>query len=264
MSVQVLVSTMNQVDIKSLVKDMRVKSAVVINQVTNNITVPKDIKSGSLTSFSVKERGLSRSRNLAIELSESNICLLADDDMIYSDNYEEIVSKGFKKYPEADIIAFYVDSDDERQQKEKLKEGKLSMITTMKIASWNITFRRKSIIDSAIKFDENYGTGTKNYMGEENIFLFDCYKKGLKIYYMPIKIASLRKDSISTWFMGYDKKYFYVKGKVYYRMSTLLSLALILQFAIRKKNIYDSQVGFWRATKYMIVGAYSKNIVKGR
>ena len=51
MSVQVLVSTMNQVDIKSLVKDMRVKSAVVINQVTNNITVPKDIKSGSLTSF---------------------------------------------------------------------------------------------------------------------------------------------------------------------------------------------------------------------
>ena len=245
MSLQVLVSTMNQVDIKSLVKDMRVNSAVVINQVTNNITIPKDIKSDSLTAFSVKERGLSRSRNLAIELSESSICLLADDDMVYSVNYEEIVSKGFKKYPEADIIAFYVDSDDERQQKEKLKEGKLSMLTTMKIASWNITFRRQSIIDSDIKFDEKYGTGTKNYMGEENIFLFD---------YIPIKIATLQLDSLSTWFTGYDKKFFYVKGMVFYRMSKFLAFPLVLQFAVRKIKLYRSEMSIWLAVKYMVIG----------
>ena len=253
-SIDVLISTMNQEDPIKLAKNMRVNNYVMINQLTKDITVPKKIMDGKSKIISVNEKGLSRSRNEAILNSNADICVIADDDMYYSNQYELNVSNGYKKYPDADIIAYYVDSDDKRHIKEKLKEGKLSMLTTMKIASMNITFRRQTIIDSHIKFDENFGTGTENYMGEENIFLFDCYKYGLKIYYIPIKIATLRKDSISTWFNGYDKKYFTVKGRVFTRMSKLLALPFVLQFAVRKIKLYRSEMSIWLAVKYMVIG----------
>ena len=70
--------------------------------------------------ISVNEKGLSRSRNKAILNSNADICVIADDDMYYSNQYELNVSKGYKKYPDADIIAYYVDSDDKRHIKEKL------------------------------------------------------------------------------------------------------------------------------------------------
>jgi glycosyltransferase involved in cell wall biosynthesis len=255
--VQVLVSTMNQESPMKLVQNMRINKYVIINQITKNINIPKNNSSNKNRILSLNERGLSRSRNKAMLNSSAEICVIADDDMDYVDDYETIVLKGFNKYPEADIIAFYVDSDDERQKKEKLKEGQLNLLMTMKIASWNIAFRRKSIIDSGLVFDENFGTGTENYMGEENIFLFDCHNKGLKIYYIPLKIATLR-NSQSTWFNGYDKKYFSVKGKVFYRMSHILWPILIIQFAIRKKKLYENQLNIIRALQTMFKGAYEE------
>jgi hypothetical protein len=92
-------------------------------------------------------------------------------------------------------------------------------------------------------------------MGEENIFLFDCYKKGLKIYYIPIKIATLQADSLSTWFTGYDKKFFYVKGMVFFRMSYYLWPILVAQFAIRKYKLYKKEMNIFAAIKYMYIGS---------
>lgn len=256
MTVQVLVSTMNQSDVKKLVRSMKIKSCVVINQVTNEMVLPKEIREQGVEAYAVEERGLSRSRNKAINKATADVCLIADDDMYYTKDYERVVLDTYAKYPDADIIAFFVDSDDERQQKDKLKEGKLNILNTMKIASCNITFRRQSVIEAGIKFDERFGTGTDNYMGEENIFLFDCHKKGMKIYYMPLKIATL-KEGESTWFKGYDKKYFTVKGAVYYRMSHWLCPILIIQFSIRKKHLFKNMSSF-KAIKFMAAGAYGE------
>lgn len=247
MNIQVLISTMNQIDIESLVKDMRVKSAVVINQVTKNITLPMDIRGDSLTSFSVKERGLSKSRNMAIKNAKADICLIADDDMYYVKDYEQIVSNAYAKYPQADIITFYVDHEDPTQAARIQRGGKVSLLKTMKTVSYQISFRRESITKCDLRMDERFGTGTDLYMGEENIFLFDACRKGLKVYHVPLKIATLKKDSISTWFTGYDERYFVVKGSVFYRMYPRLSTILLLQFILRKSSQYSSSIAPGRA-----------------
>lgn len=252
MSIQVLISTMNQRDIKKLVKEMNVKSAIVINQITEKIIAPKDIKSKLLTTVSISERGLSKSRNRAIEAVTADICLIADDDMYYVDSYEKIVTDAYKKYPSADIITFYVDHEDPSLSASKQREGKLGLLETMKTVSYQISFKRNSIKN--LRMDETFGTGTDNYMGEENIFLFDCHKKGLKIYHVPIKIATLRKDSVSTWFKGYDETYLHVKGMVFYRMSRMLSLPLIMQFACRKKQLYEKKLSVFEAINLMLAG----------
>jgi len=252
--VQVLIATMNQENPIKLSDEMRVNNFVMINQITKIVVAPKDKLTSKYKIISVKEKGLSRSRNKALLYSDADICVIADDDMDYVSEYESIIKKGYKKYYDADVIAFFIDSDDKRQLKKKLKEGKLNLFKTMKLASWNITFRRNNVIETGIKFDENFGTGTKNYMGEENIFLFDCYRKGLKIYYIPTKIATIR-NSESTWFNGYENKYFSVKGRVFFRMSSILWPILVVQFALRKKQLYKEQLSIFHALRLMVRGA---------
>ena len=256
MDVQVLLSTMNQNDVRKLVKSMHIESAIVINQITNKKITEKQIKEDNLVSVDIRERGLSKSRNLAIKTSNSDICILADDDMYYVNEYSSIVARAYKQYPRADIIAFYVDNEEKKHKKKKLKEGRVRLLNTMKISSCNISFRRKTIINSDLFFDENFGTGTKKYMGEENIFLFSAIKKGLKIYFVPIKIATLKKSK-STWFNGYNLEYLRVKGAVFYRMSSWMSPLLILQFSIRKNKLFSGMTPFF-TLKIMLQGAYQE------
>ena len=185
MEIEVLVSTMNQSSKTALVRKMNLNKYTIINQITRKTNVENDDNTSGQKFISYRDKGLSKSRNLAIRHSTSDICVLADDDMYYIDNYEETISRAYNKYPKADIIAFVVDNENRAKNKKKLRCGKLSLLKTMKIQSVQITFRKNKIIAKNIKFDEDFGTGSTYPWGEENIFLFDCKRKGLNIYYIP-------------------------------------------------------------------------------
>jgi len=258
MDVQVLLSTMNATNYHSLIKSAKIKKFVIINQITRKIKTPNEIRDGINVCLSVRERGLSRSRNKAILESQGDICMLADDDMFYVEKYETIVSKSYLKYKNADLIAFYVDNEDKKLKKPNLKEGPIGFLKSMKLSSVQITFKKKSIIDRNIMFDTRFGAGTDNLMGEENIFLYECLKKGLKIYYVPIKIATLKKDTQSSWFNGYDRNYFYAKGRVFDCMTTIFAPILIIQFAIRKYKLFKEKMNLFAAIKYMYIGSRLK------
>ncbi|MBR2876230.1 MAG: glycosyltransferase family 2 protein, partial [Clostridia bacterium] len=106
MNIEVLVATMHQTD-TDLIKKMNLKTnAVVINQ-TDKVDY-KEIKSDNTTVrfFSFNERGVGLSRNSALMRSSADICVLADDDMVFSDHYEETVSRAFSENPQADVIIF--------------------------------------------------------------------------------------------------------------------------------------------------------------
>jgi glycosyltransferase involved in cell wall biosynthesis len=256
--IEVLVSTMNLISPAKLIQSMRISGFyTIINQITDNSNKRAPIRSKNGSSYDYVERGLSRSRNRAIENSKGDILVLADDDMYYAENYLDLIESAYKKYTDADIIAFHVNNEDTGRIKERLKEGRLGYVGSMKLSSWQITFRKTPVTKSGVSFDQNFGTGTEMYMGEENIFLFDCLKAGLKIYYVGDEIATLKLDSISTWFKGYDDKFFRVRGATYKRMSKLWHMLLIIQFAVRKKYLYKETASLLDAIKYMIQGARS-------
>lgn len=261
MKIEVLISTMNLENQQDLLRKMNVDGSVIINQTKNKQLA--DVKNGKNRVYSYEEKGLSRSRNRAIKNSIGDICLIADDDIRYEDNYKKIVEEGYKKYPDADIIAFYLDNVDEKIYRPRRKEGKINFIKSMQIKSSQITFKRESITKKNINFKERFGTGSELYMGEENIFLADCLKAGLNIYYIPKTIATTQENN-SSWFRGYNEYYFNVKGAVFFEMSKKLYPFLILQFAIRKTKLYTKQVKLFDAIKYMFQGAkkYKKSIKK--
>ena len=255
-NVELLVSTMNREkeNLYVLAKEMNIKgNATIVNQIPKkNIELTNEVNE-NINFISVNEKGLSRSRNLALNNSKGDICVIADDDLIYVDEYCDIIRQGYEKYHDADIIAFVVEHVIPSKRKKILKEGKVGFLKSMKIQSVQVTFRRNSIMDKNIKFDDDFGSGSKYSWGEENIFLFDCMRKKLKMYYVPIKIADL-KDGVSMWNKDNTPEHYMMQGAIYYRMSKLLYWIFMLQFVIRKRKIYAQDMTSLEVLKSMIKG----------
>jgi glycosyltransferase involved in cell wall biosynthesis len=253
MKLEVLISTMNQKDY-SLIKKMNIHSdAVVINQCDNNSLTEIYQNPYRIKWINRSERGLSKSRNVAIKNSEADICMISDDDLIYVDNYIERVKTQFVKYPDADIITFQVEGIEEKFKDYHTEARELNYFTSMKVASVEIVFKRDSIIRNNIKFNESFGAGTNYQMGEENIFLTLCLKKRLKLVYVPVKIADLHIGE-SSWFKGYNSNFFVSKGAQFTAMSELLSVPYILQYIARKYKLFKNEIDVISATRSMFEG----------
>lgn len=259
MKLDVLLSAMYLKD-QSILEKLNISSNVIVinqcdeeNDYTHINAVGKNIRF-----ISTKERGLSKSRNMAIDNSDADICILCDNDVKYHNDYEKIIVSAFEKYKDADICVFFIRRP-ERTNPLTTKECDLGYLKAMKIFSPEIAFKRKSISD--LRFNEEFGAGAKYGMGEENIFLWQAKKSGLKIKYIPTEIAQTIPNE-STWFKGYTNEFFRNRGAGYYAMSQSLWWVLCLQFAIRKIKLYRNDNSFFNALKYMYLGKveYKKSI----
>lgn len=257
MTLEVLISTMHQDDY-SLLKQMKITSdAVVVNQCNKDSRAVFSYFGHRVIWINTTERGLSRSRNMAIKNASADICMLADDDMEYRQGYEQTVLSSFADNS-SDIIGFQVEGIEKKFKNYDCKEHAVSYLESMKMASVEIAFRRSSFINNDIHFDEMIGAGTEFLMGEENALLFQCLRKKLKVYYIPKVIADLHIGE-STWFTERNEQYFMGKGAAFAAMKTPFSLLLILQFAFRKRNLYKDNTTVSQAIKHMLNG---KNLYK--
>lgn len=255
MKFQHLIACMNEHDFDVIWRSHIKSNALIINQCSDY----PQIDTVSIDGFTVKkistnDRGLSKSRNLALKNAEGEICLICDDDEIFIENYEDIILSSFEQNPKADIIAFALDYP---RKKFSSKPGWRSYLGAMKISSVQIAFRRKKIIESGVTFDELMGAGTGHGCGEEIKFLFDCLKKGLKLYYCPEIIAKVNTDS-STWFNGYSKSYFYYRGwsnkKI---LGIFFGLLYSLEYSIAKHKLYKNDISFWNSIYFQCLGLIS-------
>lgn len=264
MTFQVLVSAMHLADY-SLIDELNITSDVVlINQCDRQERVcvaKEDDRTGrSVLFLSNTERGLSKSRNLAIREASSDLCIFCDNDVVYEEGYERTIVSAFEDNPDADIIVFFIERP-ERGQPIFDRVRPLGYKGAMKIFSPEIAFRRDSLYKYSLKMNESFGAGAEYGMGEENIFLFEALEKGMKVIYVPVKIAHLMETQ-STWFKGYTDKFFVDRGAGYYAMSKRWYLLLILQFAIRKRKLYRADNSFFNCISCMLKGAkeYSKKV----
>lgn len=252
MTIVTLISTMHRRDINFLNKMNLQTNAIVVNQMGNIKHSYCSLFEDHLVKIiNSQETGLSRSRNRAIKEADADICIIADDDIVYCNNYEKQVELAYKQHPEADIIAFQVDRfGGQRNKKFREHPSWENQFTLFKISSVEITFKRESIEKNGIQFNENIGAGTIFFQGEESVFLSDAFKKGLKILYLPIKIAAT-DISDSTWFSGYNEKYFESKGVTFFLINKSLFSLLCLQFLIRKRKMYKGHISFLNAYRSM-------------
>lgn len=254
---EVLLSCMSSSPEEIVKRTNIVSDITVVNQCSNDGILKTCTENGyRLQIINSSNRGLSKSRNMAIRNASSDICLICDDDEILCNNYANLIESAFKKNPHADLIAFALDYSDKKYPKKKKKIGYLS---ALKISSVQIAFRRSSIIKNDISFDERLGSGTGNGAGEEQKFLYDCLKADLNIVFLPIYIGKVICDSPSSWFHGYTKDYFFNRGWVHKILfGFFFACAYNIYFSIAKYKLYKSDISFWATITSAFRGTFSK------
>lgn len=133
--------------------------------------------------------GLSRNRNAAISHSAGDICLIADNDLVYTAEQLERVISTFESHPDIDLATFRYSGDDDKaypdHEFDLAKPPRGYWVTSFEIA-----FRRKSVVDAGVKFNELFGLGAPVLQSaEEEVFILYCLRKGLKGRFFPIVIT---------------------------------------------------------------------------
>lgn len=248
--IEVLLSCMHN-DVPSLIKRTNITGyGIVINQCGED----NQYDIGTIKTINTTERGLSKSRNMALRNAKGDICVICDDDEILDNDYMEKIRLAYKENPSADIIAFQIQDAGKIYPKQKKKIG---YIGALKLASWQLTFRRESIIDCGIIFDESLGSGVSKAGGEENLFLYDCLRKGLKILFVPVTIGRMI-DGESQWFHGFTPEYFYDRGIMTRKlMGKMWSSLYALYFLIFKYREYHNEVGIIKASSRIFKGIFN-------
>ena len=251
MKIQVLVATMHQKD-HSLPEKMNIKTpAVIANQCDENCVEETDFNGNTIKWLSFAERGVGRNRNNALLRADGDVILFADDDEIFADDYADIITEAFDKYPEADGFIFNAVYEGDRAGRENNKVKKLRWYNSLNYGTPRLAVRKDSALKNNIWFSLLFGGGAKYSCGEDTLFIRDCLKSGLKLYTYPKPIARFL-NSGSTWFEGYTDKYFYDKGVL--MRAAFGGKAGIMCFLLLLKNRRRWQGGFFKKYRLMKKG----------
>lgn len=239
MNIDVLITTMNNSNIKKLLNDMNIQSnAIVGNQTHYNDIYSFDWNNNKIKVYNFNEKGVGLNRNNLLMRSTADICILGDDDMSFKNNYPDEVISLFKKYEDVDIIIFNIDETVKTRYITK-KVMKINFFNCFRFGAARIAFRRKSVAFNNIYFNQLFGGGCPFSHGEDTIFLVDCLKANLNIIAVPISIAKLNQSK-STWFNGYTNKYFQDQGILFYAISRKFYKFLCLQDVLRHRKEYGN------------------------
>ena len=250
---QVLVATMHQKD-TALVVQMNIRcSAVVANQADEDSYLREVNENGTVQMITTATRGVGLNRNIALLRAEAEYVLFSDDDVVYNDDMPCQVLKAFSEIPEADILIFGMDilKTGKAVEKRHLMTKRRYVWKSLRFGTYTIAAKRKSLLQNNILFNQLFGGGCMYSAGEDSLFLKSCFDHGLKVYSHQYVLGTCCKDT-SSWFVGYNDKYFYDKGVLVRFLFPKIAYAMALYFAIRFKR--DTAVSVWRRLKLVYAG----------
>ena len=188
--------------------------------------------------------------------ADADYVLFGDEDVVYDDDYEESVLKAFQENPKADVLLFNVRAVEGRQTYENRKVKRVRWYNYGRYPTYAIGARLDSLRKANVWFSLLFGGGAAYSNGEDSLFLHDCLQKGLKLWAVPIQIGheAARKDQSSTWFHGYNEKFFYDRGVLYHYLYGGLERVWALRFLIKNRSKMCTELSVKEAYRIMKKG----------
>lgn len=235
MRLQILMSVMNQTH--DIVKQANIQSdAIIVNQCDEFKKEVFDHNGHTIQFLSFDERGVGRSRNAALMRADADIVLLSDQNVVYDDNYEQIILDAFEANPQADMLVFNVPTEDpERKTYTINQQHRVRRRNCLRYGAVRMAIRIESAKRSNISFSLLFGGGAKYSSGEDSLFIYEAIRKGLRVEAIPQTIGNVKAHE-SSWFSGYTDKFFKDKGALFKVLAPKLHQLYILQFAVRKQK----------------------------
>lgn len=253
MKVQVLASVMNET-MENIVERMGLDSdAVIINQCETLGLQEMEHRGYRVRFFSFPDRGVGRSRNEAIMRADGDICLFSDADIVYEPGYADKIIAEFERNPGADMILFNIDVEEARRTYHIEERKRVHWYNCGRYGAVSFAIRRESLLKSGVTFSLLFGGGAKYSNGEDSLFLKEFMSKGCRVYTAPVTIGREEAGG-SSWFSGYNQKFFVDRGVLYYYLYGKLAGAMSLRFLLAHKGIFCSEVSVAQAYAWMKQG----------
>ena len=230
---------------------------LIINQTTESNTLTSN--SEHIRVINSFETGLSRSRNLALEHAQGDICLIADDDVTYTENFDQYIYDAFVRHKGADIITFKMVDEHGRDFKTYPNTEIHDKKSISSVNSVVIAFRRESLVNSPIRFNPLFGLGGTFQTGDEYVFLRNALDENLKLFFEPSVILSHPFNS-SGRDSGSDRLVFGRAG-IYAKYSGSLAYLRVVKYVyliFRRGHINANQILPKLATGFKAVSAYKR------
>ena len=253
MRLQVLVAAMGQQDV-SLAEQMNIRcDAIIANQADRDEVVCEDTAYGQVKMITTPTRGVGLNRNLALLAAEGDILLMADDDVVYREDMPQQVLAAFEENPQADVIVFSLELTKNGQVFDHRRDThrRLHTWNAMKVGACRVAMRKAALDRANIRFHQCFGGGCPFSAGEDSLFVKSCLDKGLRVYAHPYVLGECRKDT-SSWFVGYNEKYFYDKGVLVRQLFPRTAYLMALYFGAYFRR--ETSVGLFKRLKLVYAG----------
>lgn len=214
MTLQLLVAAVNKKP-RQLAEEMHINSdAVIVSQCEPYAYEEFAYRGYQIRYFAMPEKGVGLNRNTSLFHSTADIILFADEDIVYTEDYREKVLSAFEEHPEADMLLFNVNAAPGRETYHIGHYGRVHWYNSGRYPTYSFAVKRERVIKNNITFSLLFGGGAKYSNGEDSLFLKDCLKSGLKVYHVPCFLGQ-EIERESTWFNGYNTKFFFDRGVLY-------------------------------------------------
>lgn len=239
MKLNILISTHNEkvANVASLLLPARDDVSYVVSyQYSDNEylkLIPKEFKREDIRFVPMQGLGLCKSRNNAIAFADGDIALIADDDVRYTDEYINSVLSVFKANLKTDVALFKIRTRDNEPPMKRypLVAGRYKPMKGYFPSSIEMAFKLSSI-KNKVTFDERFGLGSEFLnSGEEEVFIKDCQKAGLRVDFFPhyvvehpyqstgknhLSMKSLRsRGAVSSYLHGYSAYFRMIKFSIF-------------------------------------------------
>ena len=140
-------------------------------------------------------KGLARSRNIALENATADLLVITDDDNRYDTAAIELIRNAFEKHPTAGLIQFQALSMEGKPLRNypAFPYAYETRPRGTYFCSVEPVMRRKANLP---RFDERFGLGAELGCGEEEVFVHEAVKRGVKMIYVPQPLV--RTDGATT------------------------------------------------------------------
>ncbi|MDA7799349.1 glycosyltransferase, partial [Aquiluna sp.] len=178
-------------------------------------------------------KGVAKSRNSAIENANGTYLLFGDDDVTFDAAEIQKALDYLDQNPKVSLVlASAVDESGELRKTYPLKKTELNRFNSAKAATYEMILRVEHAKDLNVRFDEDFGAGARNYLGDEYIFIVDLIKAGGKAIFLPLRIATHPADSSgSRWGEKQDR---IARAIVFTRVFGKLAVFVRAGFAFRR------------------------------
>lgn len=146
-------------------------------------------------------RGVTRSRNEAIRQAAGEVLVFGEENVEWLSDGLDTVLELFADNPR--LAVFLGRAEDEtgalRKRYPEFREP-ATVLNSARVGTIELAVRPAALIKAKVAFDENFGAGTDNYLGDEYILVADANRAGLKCEYFPVTISRHPRKSSGTQF----------------------------------------------------------------